>query len=83
VEACLIALEATRVNRGFTTPARLLRRSAEQAAEFTHPVLLFPPAERAVVRRLIEIKYGEDTGHLVEVVFSFAEALLQFDAVQN
>ena len=24
---------------------RLLRRSAEQAAQVTHPVLLFPPAE--------------------------------------
>jgi len=28
--------------------------------------------------RLVEFKHGEDTGHLVEVAFSLAEALLQF-----
>jgi hypothetical protein len=40
MEAGLIALETTRINRGFTTPARLLRISAEQSGEFTRPVLL-------------------------------------------
>jgi hypothetical protein len=72
----LVTLEATCIDCGFATPARLLRRSAEQAAEFTHPILVFPPAEGTVVWCLVEIKYGEDTGHLVELVFSFTKTLI-------
>jgi hypothetical protein len=48
------------VDRSFTTPARLLRRSAEQAAEFTHSVLVFPPTKRTVVRCVVKVKHGED-----------------------
>jgi len=55
----------------------------EQAAEFTHPILVFPPAERAIMRWLVKIKHGEDLEHLVEVVFSVTETLLQFIAEQN
>jgi hypothetical protein len=29
------------------------------------------------------MKYGEDTGHLVEVVFSFTKTLLSLNAEQN
>ena len=47
-----------------------------QAAEFTHPVVLFPPTERVVMRCLVETKHDEDPGHLVEVVFGLTEALL-------
>jgi len=36
-----------------------------------------------VVRCLVEIEHVEDTGYLVEIVLSLAEALFQFDAVQN
>ena len=54
-----------------------------QAAEFTHSILVFPPVQRAVVWRLVKYKYGKDTGHLDEVVFSLTETLLQFDTVQN
>jgi len=40
VEAGLIALKATCINSDFTSPARLLRALAEQAAKFTHPVFV-------------------------------------------
>jgi len=55
----------------------------EQAAKFTHSVLIFPPAERTVMRSLVKIEHGKNTGHLVKVVFSFAEAFIQFNTVQN
>ena len=55
----------------------------EQAAQFAHPVLLFPPTERTVVRCLVEFEHGENAGHLVEVVLRLTETLLQFDAEQN
>lgn len=35
------------------------------------------------MRYLVEIKYGEDTGHLVKMILSFNETLAQFDAEQN
>jgi len=73
VVARLVALEATRVNCDFTTPARLLRASAKQAAEFTHPVLVFPPIKRTVVRCFVKIKHSENTGHFVEVIFRLTE----------
>jgi len=31
----------------------------------------------------LEFEHGENAGHLVEVVLGLAEALLQFDAIQN
>jgi len=79
----LIALKTTCINCSFTTPARLLCRSAEQAAEFTHPVLVFPPTKQAVVRCIVEIKHGENARHLVEIVFSLTKTLFEFDAVQG
>jgi hypothetical protein len=35
------------------------------------------------VRCLIEVKHSEDTGHLVEIILSLAETLLEFDAEEN
>jgi hypothetical protein len=58
-------------------------REGEQAAEFTHPTLLFPATEGALVQCLVKIKRGEDTGHLVEVVICLTEILLQFDTQNN
>ena len=55
----------------------------EQAAEFTHSILLLPPAERTVVRCLVKFEHSKNTGHLVEVVLGLAEAFLKFDAVKN
>ena len=55
----------------------------EKAAQFMHLVLLFPPAERTVVRCLVETEHAEDPGHLVEIVLSLTEALFEFDGVQN
>jgi len=55
----------------------------EQPTVVTHPILLLPPAGRTVVRCLVEFEHGEDTGHLVERVFSLTAALFQFDAVRT
>lgn len=67
VVADLVALEATGGDSCAPVPACLLSRHAEQAAQLPRPVLLFPARERAVVRRLIEVKYDEDAGQLVEL----------------
>ena len=43
----------------------------------------FPPAKRAVVWCVVEIKHSKNTGHLVEVVLGFTETLFEFDTVQD
>jgi hypothetical protein len=55
----------------------------EQAAEFTHSVLVFPPTKRTVVRCVVKIKHGEDARHLVEVIFGLTATLFKLDAEQN
>lgn len=72
----LVALEATGVDSYAAVPACLLSRHAEQAAQLPRPVLLFPARERAVVWRLIEVKYDEDAGELVELAQSITSTAL-------
>jgi len=75
VIAGLVTLEATRINGGDSTPASLLRRSAEQAAEFTHVEFLFPPAERGMIRGAVKVEFFADSSRVVEPRFSLAEVL--------
>ena len=83
VVAGLIALEATGVDCGFTAPARLLRRNAEQATEFTHLVLFLPPAEGRMVWRGFEIQFLTDGERVVKPRFGLAEAFVEFSVHEN
>lgn len=83
VVAGLITLEATGVDGCFTTPTGLLRALAKQAAQLSHPELLLPAAERAVVRCLFETEFIENDGRIVEPRFGLAEALVEFDTHQD
>ena len=83
VMARLIALKPTRVNGSNASPARLLRAPAEQAAEFTHVELLFPPTERGVIGRVVDVEFVADRFRVVEPRFALSKALVEFSPQED
>jgi len=81
VKAGLIALEVAPVNRSFTTPASLLRRARSRRR--SSRIRYCCSHRQNELWSLIEVEDGEDTGHLVEIILSLAEALFQFDTKQD